>query len=109
MANWITLPTYVNPVLNLFKQYKLEDLYKSNMTWNQALNLLYEHPRVIKIEVQKMLREHGLAHLYVKGMYRHRAWLIIKEYDPHGSTGLKQIEIPGSAAALTTAEAPLRK
>ena len=81
MANWIIVQSkYGDPVFNLFKQYKLEDLYKSDMTWNQALNLLYEHPRVIKIEVRKMLREHGLIHLYVEGMPRHRAWMIIKEY-----------------------------
>jgi len=77
MDTWTEAKSGYKKVRKLFKQYGLEDLHTPGCTWNQALNILYDHPRVVKLHVQELLRTHGLAHLYVEGMHRQQAWRII--------------------------------
>jgi hypothetical protein len=77
MDSWTDAKSDCKRVRNLFKQYDLEDFYENGMTWNQALNILYDHPRVIKQYVKEFLREHGMAHLYFEGMHRQQAWRIV--------------------------------
>jgi hypothetical protein len=82
MEKWTPVNSGNKDTYNLFKLYDLTDLYKYGMTWNQALNILYDHPRVIKLYVKDLLREYNLMHLYFEGMHRQQAWRLINKNNP---------------------------